>query len=106
MAVTREDVLHVARLARLRLTDAEVERYTGQLNDILGHVAELAGLPVEGVEAVGGVAEGAAPEREDAPGADPIAGGPSSLAVAWENGFFTVPRLAAMEGIGDGGDSP
>ena len=44
MAITREDVLHVARLARLDLTDEEVERLGGQLNAILeavGKVAEL-----------------------------------------------------------------
>jgi aspartyl-tRNA(Asn)/glutamyl-tRNA(Gln) amidotransferase subunit C len=44
MAISRDDVLHVARLARLALTDAEVERLTGELDAILdavGIVAEL-----------------------------------------------------------------
>lgn len=44
MAIAREDVLHVARLARLALTEEEVERLTGELGAILdavGVVAEL-----------------------------------------------------------------
>ena len=44
MAITKEEVLHVARLARLALTEAEVERLTAELDKILdavGIVAEL-----------------------------------------------------------------
>ena len=44
MAITRDEVLHVARLARLALTDEEVERLTEQLGAILeavGKVSEL-----------------------------------------------------------------
>ena len=44
MAITRREVLHVAKLARLELTDEEVERLTGELGAILeavGKVAEL-----------------------------------------------------------------
>jgi len=44
MAISRDEVLHVARLARLALTDEEVERLTGELGAILeavGVVAEL-----------------------------------------------------------------
>jgi aspartyl-tRNA(Asn)/glutamyl-tRNA(Gln) amidotransferase subunit C len=44
MAISREEVLHVARLARLALTDDEVERLTSELDAILeavGVVAEL-----------------------------------------------------------------
>ena len=44
MAISREEVLHVARLARLALTEEEVERLTGELDEILaavGIVAEL-----------------------------------------------------------------
>ena len=44
MAISRDEVLHVARLARLALTDEEIERLTGELDAILeavGVVAEL-----------------------------------------------------------------
>lgn len=48
--IEREQVLHVARLARLRLTDDEVERMTGELSGILGHVDRIGNLDLEGVE--------------------------------------------------------
>jgi len=44
MAISREDVLHVAKLAELELSEEEIERFGGQLNAILeavGKVAEL-----------------------------------------------------------------
>ena len=44
MAISRDDVLHVAALARLELTEAEIPRLEAQLNDILeavGKVSEL-----------------------------------------------------------------
>lgn len=48
-ALTRADVEHVARLARLALTDAEVERLTGELAAVLDHAADVAALDLEGV---------------------------------------------------------
>jgi len=48
--IEREQVLHVARLARLRLTEEEVERMTGELSGILEHVDRIGELDLEGVE--------------------------------------------------------
>jgi aspartyl-tRNA(Asn)/glutamyl-tRNA(Gln) amidotransferase subunit C len=48
--IDREQVLHVARLARLRLEDGDVERMTGELSGILEHVDRIAELDLEGVE--------------------------------------------------------
>jgi aspartyl-tRNA(Asn)/glutamyl-tRNA(Gln) amidotransferase subunit C len=42
--LTRDDVVHVARLARLALTDEEVERFTAQLRTVLDHAADVASL--------------------------------------------------------------
>ena len=50
MAISRDEVLHVARLARLALTDEEVERLGAQLNAILEAVGKVAELDLEGVE--------------------------------------------------------
>lgn len=47
--LTRADVLHVARLARLALTDAEVAEFTGQLAVILDHAADVAALDIADV---------------------------------------------------------
>jgi aspartyl-tRNA(Asn)/glutamyl-tRNA(Gln) amidotransferase subunit C len=48
--IDREQVLHVARLARLALTDEEIERMTGDLSQILEHVERMNELDLDGVE--------------------------------------------------------
>ena len=49
MAITREDVLHVARLARLALTEEEVEQLTAELGAILEAVGKVSELDLEDV---------------------------------------------------------
>lgn len=48
--ITRDEVVHVARLARLELTDTEIDQFTDQLGDILAHAADVEALDVDGVE--------------------------------------------------------
>ena len=48
--IDRDQVLHVARLARLRLSDEEVDRMAGELSGILDHVEAIAELDLDGVE--------------------------------------------------------
>jgi aspartyl-tRNA(Asn)/glutamyl-tRNA(Gln) amidotransferase subunit C len=50
MAITRDEVLHVAALARLELSDEEVERFQEQLNAILEAVGKVAELDLTNVE--------------------------------------------------------
>ena len=47
--IDRDQVLHVARLARLRLTDEEVERMTGELSSILDHIEKIGELELDDV---------------------------------------------------------
>ena len=49
MGITREEVLHVAKLARLELTDDEVERLTGELSAILEAVSKVSELDLSDV---------------------------------------------------------
>jgi len=49
MEISRDEVLHVAKLARLALTDEEVERFRGQLSAILEAVGKVSELDLEGV---------------------------------------------------------
>jgi len=49
VAITREEVLHVARLARLELSEEEVERFRGQLSAILEAVSKVSELDLSGV---------------------------------------------------------
>ena len=48
--IDRDQVLHVARLARLRLNDEDVERMAGELSGILDHVERISELDLDGVE--------------------------------------------------------
>jgi aspartyl-tRNA(Asn)/glutamyl-tRNA(Gln) amidotransferase subunit C len=48
--IDREQVLHVARLARLRLSEEEVETMVGELSGILEHVDRIGKLDLDGVE--------------------------------------------------------
>ena len=48
--IDRDQVLHVAKLARLRLSDEDVERMVGELSGILEHVDRIGRLDLEGVE--------------------------------------------------------
>ncbi|MCC6960431.1 MAG: Asp-tRNA(Asn)/Glu-tRNA(Gln) amidotransferase subunit GatC [Dehalococcoidia bacterium] len=50
MALTSEEVLHIARLARIALTEDDVQRFTAQLTAIVDHFAALAAVDTEGVE--------------------------------------------------------
>src|SRR5687767_8942614 len=101
MAVTREEVMYIARLARLELTPEEVERFTPQLNRVLEHAAELAEVDVGEVTPVGGVSEWSAPLRADEPIKDQLDFAVEKLTEQFAGGFFTVPRLPAL-----GGDTP
>ena len=47
--ISRDDVTHVARLARLEVTDEEVERFTVQLGAVLEHAADIAALDIADV---------------------------------------------------------
>lgn len=49
--ISRHDVAHVAWLARLELSDEELERFTSQLADVLDHAADVEALNLDGVPA-------------------------------------------------------
>jgi aspartyl-tRNA(Asn)/glutamyl-tRNA(Gln) amidotransferase subunit C len=48
--IDRQQVLHVAKLARLRLTDDEIERMSSELSGILDHIEKIEELDLDGVE--------------------------------------------------------
>jgi aspartyl-tRNA(Asn)/glutamyl-tRNA(Gln) amidotransferase subunit C len=65
--IDREQVLHVARLARLRLDDAEVEKMAGELSTILDHIEKIGELDLEHVEPTSHVIQLENVLREDVP---------------------------------------
>jgi aspartyl-tRNA(Asn)/glutamyl-tRNA(Gln) amidotransferase subunit C len=91
VAISRDEVLHVARLARLALTDEEVERLGAQLNAILEAVGKVAELDLEGVEPTAHPLDVVNVWAEDEP--RPCLSVEEALANApeREGGFFKVP---------------
>jgi len=65
--IDRDQVLHVARLARLRLSDDEVDRMIGELSQILEHVEKMDELDLDGVEPTSHVVALQNVLREDVP---------------------------------------
>ena len=67
MEIDRETVVRVAGLARLALTDEEIERFAGQLSAILEAVSKLQGIDTSGVGATASILELQDVLREDEP---------------------------------------
>ena len=65
--IDREQVLHVAKLARLKVTDEEVDRMAEELSKILEHVETMNELDLEGVEPTSHVVDLTNVLREDVP---------------------------------------
>jgi aspartyl-tRNA(Asn)/glutamyl-tRNA(Gln) amidotransferase subunit C len=55
--IDRDQVLHVARLARLELSEAEVEKMSSELSSILDHIEKISELDLEDVEPTSHVVE-------------------------------------------------
>lgn len=65
MAISRDEVTYIAGLARLTLTDAEIDLYAQQLSDILGYIEQLNELDVDNVEPMSHVLDIINVMRED-----------------------------------------
>jgi aspartyl-tRNA(Asn)/glutamyl-tRNA(Gln) amidotransferase subunit C len=65
--IDRDQVIHVAQLARLRLSEEEIERMAPELSKILGHVETMNKLDLEGVEPTSHVVDLVNVLREDVP---------------------------------------
>lgn len=65
MKLSKEDVLRIADLARLELSETEVEKYSTQLSSILDYVENLDKLNVEGIEPTAHAVLVPTPYRED-----------------------------------------
>lgn len=93
--ITIKDVEHVAKLARLELTDTEKEKYTNQLGAILDYVEQLNEVDTSNVEPM----EHAYPifnvMREDEPKADFTRDEMLANAPDEEDGFFKVPKIGS-----------
>ncbi len=93
MSVTKDDVRKVARLARLKMTDEELDRYTPQLNNILGFVEQLAEVNTDSVEPLANVVNIDLKLREDAVNDGDYQDKVLSNAPETASGFYVVPKV-------------
>jgi aspartyl-tRNA(Asn)/glutamyl-tRNA(Gln) amidotransferase subunit C len=97
MAVTRDDVLHVAQLARLGIDAARADELTRELASILSHMEVLSQVDTASVPETAGVGAGGTPLRADTGVACATATLLGASAPHMRDGFFLVPRLATHE---------
>ena len=102
MAVSEEDVRHVASLARLAIDSKRLPSLVSELNGILEHMEELGRVETGGrLSDVGGRTT-ATPMRSDSDGKSVSLAVPrESFAPEMRDGFFLVPRLETHEGEGE-----
>jgi aspartyl-tRNA(Asn)/glutamyl-tRNA(Gln) amidotransferase subunit C len=100
MPADRIDIRHVARLARLALTDDEIATFGPQLGSLMSHVDALAQLDTENVSATAQVVPSRNVQREDAIRPETILPRDAALqnAPQAQGPYFRVPRIIAEEG--------
>lgn len=93
MAITREEVLHVARLARLALSEADADRLREELGNILDYIRQLDTLDTTNVVPTSHAVEMGTPLRDDC--VRPFGDRESILANAPDRfeDYFRVPRI-------------
>jgi len=96
--LTLAQTRHVARLARLALTDAELEDARARLAAVMGYMERLKAVDLAGVEPLTGVGPGANRLRADTPGPTLPSGTPAALAPARHGEYVRIPRV-----LGEGG---
>lgn len=95
--ISRDDVAHVAKLARLDLTTEELDRFTAQLADVLGHAQDIEALDLADVEPMAHPVPLKNVLRPDEPRPCLDRDEVLSQAPAAEDGRFRVPRILGEE---------
>ncbi|MGH8884857.1 MAG: Asp-tRNA(Asn)/Glu-tRNA(Gln) amidotransferase subunit GatC [Egibacteraceae bacterium] len=104
MSLSTEEVRHVARLARLALTDEEVESLRSQLSDILAYAEKVGEVAASDVPPTGHAYPLRNVLRADEPRPSLTADEALSTAPEPQDGRFQVPRIVGEEPQPDGGD--
>ncbi len=93
MSVDAATVRHIARLARIAVSDAEVEALAPELNNILGWVEQLGEVNTEGVEPLTAVIDQKLRLREDEVTDGDCRDAVLANAPDAQHGFFAVPKV-------------
>jgi aspartyl-tRNA(Asn)/glutamyl-tRNA(Gln) amidotransferase subunit C len=93
MSVTNEQVRHIARLARIAMSDEELERLVPELNNILGWVEQLGEVNTDGIEPLTAVVDVKQRLRDDVVNDGNIRDEILANAPEAQHGFFAVPKV-------------
>jgi aspartyl-tRNA(Asn)/glutamyl-tRNA(Gln) amidotransferase subunit C len=93
MSVSSEQVRHIAKLARIGMSDAEIEALVPELNNILGWVEQLGEVNTDGVEPLTAVIDQKLRLREDVVTDGGIRDDVLANAPEAQHGFFAVPKV-------------
>ena len=93
MSVSSDQVRHIAKLARIAMSEAELERLGPELNAIIGWVEQLAEVSTDGVEPLTAVIDQKLRLREDAVTDGDIRDQVLANAPEAQHGFFAVPKV-------------
>ena len=93
MSVNAEQVRHVARLARLALSDDEIDRMVPELNSIIGWVEQLGEVDTDGVEPLTAVIDNQLRLRDDVVDDGDCRDDILKNAPDAQHGFFAVPKV-------------
>ena len=93
MSVSTEQVRHIAKLARIAMSDEEIQRLAPELNNILGWVEQLAEVNTDGVEPLTAVIDQKLRMRDDVVTDGNIRGEVLANAPEAQHGFFAVPKV-------------
>jgi len=93
MSVSPEQVRHIAKLARIAMSDAELERLVPELNNILGWVEQLGEVDTDGVEPLATVVDQKLRLRDDVVNDGNIRDAILANAPEAQHGFFAVPKV-------------
>ncbi len=93
MALDRKTVAHIAKLARIKVRDDELDALAGELTGILAWVEQLQKVDVTGVEPMTGTVAMALKQREDVVTDGGIRDKVLANAPSAEGGFFAVPKV-------------
>lgn len=93
MSVNTEQVRHIARLARIKMSDAEIEALVPELNNILGWIEQLGEVNTDGVEPLTAVIANQLRLRDDVVSDGNCRDAVLANAPGAEHGFFAVPKV-------------
>jgi aspartyl-tRNA(Asn)/glutamyl-tRNA(Gln) amidotransferase subunit C len=93
MSVSSQQVRHIAKLARIGMSDAEIEALVPELNNILGWVEQLGEVNTDGVEPLTAVIDQKLRLRDDVVNDGNIRDEVLANAPDAQHGFFAVPKV-------------